>query len=53
MTHDEIRKSWRIKLHAQRLKDNDQTKERYIQDAKVLNRAMAIFKIDGRKAMWG
>ena len=53
MTHDEIRKSWRIKLHAQRIKDNDQTKERYRRDAKVLNRAMAIFKIDGRKAMWG
>ena len=53
MTNDEIRKSWRVKLHANRIKDNDQSKERYIQDAKVLNRAMAMFKIDGRKAIWG
>jgi uncharacterized protein (DUF2384 family) len=53
MTNDAIRKQWRIKLHAKRLADNDQSKERYIRDAKVLNRAMDMFKIDGRKAMWG
>ena len=51
--NDAIRKQWRVKLHAKRIKDNDQSKERYRRDAKVLNRAMAIFKINGRKAMWG
>lgn len=52
MTHYEIIKQWRIKLHAKRCKDNDQSKERYIRDANVLNRAMSLFKVQGRKAKW-
>lgn len=48
-----IRKQWRIKLHAKRCADNDQSSERYARDAKLLNRAMAIFKIEGRNATWG
>lgn len=53
MTNDQVRKKWRVKLQAKRIKDNDQSKERYMRDANVLNRAMAMFKVDGRKAIWG
>lgn len=52
MTHYEIIKKWRVKLHAKRCKDNDQSKERYIRDANVLNRAMNMFNVQGRKAKW-
>lgn len=46
------RKKWRVKLHAKRCKDNDQSAERYHRDAAVLNRAMDIYKIEGRRATW-
>jgi hypothetical protein len=47
-----IRKQWRIKLHAKRCADLDQSVERYQRDAKVLNRCMSIYKIEGAKATW-
>ena len=47
-----VRKQWRIKLHAKRCKDQDQSDVRYARDARVLNRAMDIYKIDGRRATW-
>lgn len=53
MTNYQIRKQWRIKLHANRCADNDQSAERYRRDARVLNRCMSIYKIEGRKATWG
>ena len=52
MTHYEQRKAWRVKLNASRQADKDNTKERFMHDAKVLNRAMSIFKITGRTANW-
>lgn len=52
LTDFQIRKKWRIKLHAKRCKDNDQSAERYHRDATVLNRAMDMYKIDGRRAAW-
>jgi hypothetical protein len=52
MTHYQIRKQWRVKLHAKRCKDNDQSVERYHYDAAVLNRAMDRYKIEGRRATW-
>jgi hypothetical protein len=52
MTHYQIRKQWRVKLHANRCKDNDQSVERYHHDAAVLNRAMDRYKIEGRRATW-
>jgi hypothetical protein len=53
MTPYQIRKQWRIKLHAKRCKDNDQSTDRYKRDAKVLNRCMSIYKIEGSNATWG
>jgi hypothetical protein len=53
MTPYQVRKQWRIKLHAKRCADSNQTGERYNRDAKVLNRCMSIYKIEGRKATWG
>jgi len=50
--HYQIRKQWRVKLHAKRCADNDQSPARYQHDARVLNKAMAIYKIEGRKATW-
>lgn len=50
--HYQARKQWRIKLHAKRCADQDQSVERYHRDAKVLNRAMAIYKIKGTIATW-
>jgi uncharacterized protein (DUF2384 family) len=47
-----VRKQWRIKLHAKRCADQNQSDVRYARDAKVLNRAMDIYKIDGRRATW-
>lgn len=52
MTDYQVRKKWRVKLHAKRCRDQDQSDARYSKDAKVLNRAMAIYKIEGRKATW-
>ena len=52
MTVYEIRKKWRAKLHTKRVQDSDQSPKRYTRDAKVLNRAMAIYKVDGRPAQW-
>ena len=48
--HYQVRKQWRIKLHAKRCEDNDQSGDRYHRDANVLNRAMSKFKIKGNKA---
>lgn len=53
LTDYQIRKQWRIKLHAKRCADANQTGERYRRDAKVLNRCMSIYKIKGTKATWG
>ncbi len=53
MTAYQIRKQWRIKLHAKRCEDNDQSAERYKRDAKLLNRCMSIYKIEGPRATWG
>lgn len=47
-----VRKQWRVKLHAKRCEDQDQSPARYQHDARVLNRAMAIFNIKGDKATW-
>jgi hypothetical protein len=52
LTDYQIRKQWRIKLHAKRCKDNNQSVERYHRDATVLNRAMDKYKIEGRRATW-
>jgi hypothetical protein len=49
----QIRKQWRVKLHAKRCADNDQSSHRYKRDAKVLNRCMSIYKIEGTRATWG
>ena len=48
----QVRKQWRIKLHAKRCADQDQSVERYHRDAEVLNRAMRMFNIQGRPATW-
>lgn len=53
LTHYQIRKQWRVKLHSKRCADADQSIERYRRDAKVLNRCMSIYKIEGSKATWG
>jgi len=50
--HYQVRKQWRVKLHAKRCEDNDQSTARYQRDARVLNRAMAIYNIKGDKATW-
>jgi hypothetical protein len=50
--HYQIRKQWRVKLHAKRCADQDQSPARYQRDARVLNRAMALYKIEGDKATW-
>ena len=52
LTCFQIRKKWRIKLHAKRCEDKDQLGTRYSRDASVLNRAMDMYKIDGRRAAW-
>ena len=53
MTQDyKVRKQWRVKLHAKRCNDQDHSDARYERDAQVLNRAMAIYKVEGRKATW-
>jgi len=52
LTHFQIRKKWRVKLHLKRCRDQDQSGARYGRDAMVLNRAMDIYKIDGRRAAW-
>jgi hypothetical protein len=53
MTKDyQLRKQWRVKLHAKRCNDQDHSDARYERDSQVLNRAMAIYKIEGRKATW-
>jgi len=48
----QVRKQWRVKLHAKRCNDQDQSPARYQRDARVLNRAMAIYKIKGTSASW-
>lgn len=53
LTDYQIRKQWRVRLHAKRCADANQTGERYRRDAKVLNRCMSIYKIEGTKATWG
>jgi len=50
--HYQVRKQWRVKLHAKRCVDQDHSDTRYEKDAQVLNKAMAIYKIEGRKATW-
>jgi len=50
--HYMVRKTWRVKLNEKRNKDNDHSDTRYKRDASVLNRAMSIYKIEGRKASW-
>ena len=52
LTCFQVRKKWRIKLHAKRCEDKDQSGTRYTRDAALLNRAMDIYKIDGRRAAW-
>jgi hypothetical protein len=52
LTDYQVRKQWRVKLHAKRCADQDQSVERYHRDAKVLNRCMSIYKIEGTKATW-
>ena len=53
LTDYQIRKQWRIKLHAKRCADSNQTTDRYKHDAKVLNRCMSIYKVEGTRATWG
>jgi hypothetical protein len=53
MKQNTTRKLWRRKLHAKRCADHDQSQLRYFNDAKLLNRAMAIYKIKGALALWG
>jgi len=53
MKQNTTRKLWRRKLHAKRCEDHDQSPLRYFNDAKLLNRAMAIYKIKGALALWG
>ena len=53
MTNYQQRKAWRIKLNAKRNEDHDHSVTRYKRDAKVLNRAMKFFKIEGKHATWG
>ena len=48
----QIRKQWRVKLHAKRCEELDQSVERYHRDATVLNRAMRMYKIKGTVATW-
>ena len=52
LTHFQIRKKWRVKLHLKRCRDQDQSGYRYSYDGELLNRAMDIYKIDGRRATW-
>ena len=49
----QIRMKWRIKLHSKRGIDQDHSQPRYASDAKLLNRAMRMFKVKGRVATWG
>jgi hypothetical protein len=53
MTHYEQRKAWRVKLNNARNRDDDHSSQRYKLDAIILNRAMRIYKIEGRNATWG
>jgi hypothetical protein len=53
MTNYEQRKAWRVKLNNARIRDQDHSSKRYRRDAKVLNRAMRMHKIDGPTATWG
>jgi hypothetical protein len=53
MTHYEQRKKWRVKLNDARNRDQDHSSKRYRRDAKVLNRAMRMFNIEGKNATWG
>lgn len=46
------RKQLRIKLNAKRQRDHDQSPARYKHDAAVLNRAMRMYKIEGKVANW-
>ena len=41
MSNYEIRKQYRIELHAARCADHDQSAERYMRDAKTLNEWLA------------
>lgn len=52
MTNYQQRKIWRVKLNDARNLDHDHSADRYKHDAKVINRAMAMFKIKGRLANW-
>jgi hypothetical protein len=52
MTHYQQRKVWRVKLNDARNVDRDHSPDRYKHDAKVLNRAMSMFKITGKLAQW-
>ena len=52
MTDYQQRKAWRVKLNANRNKDKDHSVERYHHDAKVLNRAMSMYHVDGKTANW-
>lgn len=53
MTNYEQRKTWRVKLNNARNKDKDHSGGRYKRDAKILNRAMRMFNIEGKNATWG
>ena len=53
LTDYEQRKKWRVKLNDARNAEKDHSGKRYKRDAKVLNRAMRMFKIDGPTATWG
>jgi hypothetical protein len=48
----EKRKLLRIKLNDKRNSDKDHSASRYSHDAKVLNRAMSLYHIDGKVAQW-
>jgi hypothetical protein len=52
MSDYQRRKSLRIKLNNKRNADKDHTGARYTRDAKVLNRAMRMYKIEGPQASW-
>ena len=53
MTNYQQRKVWRVKLNDARNLARHHSADRYKHDAKVINRAMAMFKIKGRLANWG
>lgn len=52
MSDYQKRKALRAKLNNKRNTDRDHSIDRYHHDAKVLNRAMRMYKIKGKEAIW-